>query len=366
MIRAAMAGRDRRARTAVRGGFTAARGSITAGRGGHTAVRGGFTLIELVIVMGILAVLIGAGVGLIARLRVADRAAVGIVHSTLRAARNWSVAREAPARVRIDPSKQTIQAFGMSVIGTWHFESMPVRGAFGTEGMSLGGKIVPDGFTGSALSFVGEPARSRVEIPVQLDTAFDLSRGFAIACAVRPSSADGGELLAVGESAGLSVSDDGAVRAWFSPEIVQEDGEKRRGARVVLTTDGGYLRANRWSEVEFQYDRANLRVLVDGALVALMSESAAVWKVEGPLAISPSSAAFPGAIDALVLSAVTGEDRRELPKGVEFAPDSPREIVFAAGGGLDRGVHREPLKLTLKFEDGREEKILVNLHGTVE
>lgn len=330
------------------------------------AAREGFTLVELVIVMGIIAVLIGAGVGLIARLRVADRAAVGIVTSTLRAARNWSVAREAPARVRIDSKNHTLQAFGMSVIGTWHFEGMPVRGAYGTEGLSLGGKIVADGFTGSALSFAGEPARSRVEIPVQLDPAFDLARGFSIACAVRPSSGDGGELLAIGESAGIGVSDDGAIRAWFAPEIVQEDGEKRRGARVVLTTDGGYLRANRWSEVEVQYDRANLRVVVDGALVASLSESTPVWKVEGPLAISPTAAAFPGAIDALVVSAVNGEDRRDLPKGVEFAPDTPREVVFAAGGGLDRSVHREPLKLTLKFDDGREEKILVNLHGTVE
>lgn len=145
------------------------------------AARDGFTLVELVIVMGIIAVLIGAGVGLIARLRVADRAAVGIVTSTLRAARNWSVAREAPARVRLDSKNHTLQAFGMSVIGTWHFEGMPVRGAYGTEGLSLGGKIVADGFTGSALSFAGEPARSRVEIPVQLDPAFDLARGFSIA-----------------------------------------------------------------------------------------------------------------------------------------------------------------------------------------
>ncbi|MCY2960458.1 MAG: prepilin-type N-terminal cleavage/methylation domain-containing protein [Planctomycetota bacterium] len=344
------------------------RGIVPRIGGGALVRRGllGFTLIELIVVMGIIAILIGAGVGLIARLRVADRAAVGIVHSTLRSARNWSVAREAPARVFLDADKRTIQAFGMSVIGTWHFEDMPVRGAFGTEGISLGGKIVEDGFTGSALSFAGEPARSRVEIPVHLDPAFDLSRGFSIACAVRPSSSDGGELLAIGESAGISTSDDGAVRAWFAPEIVQEDGERRRGARVVLTTDGGYLCANRWSGIEVQYDRATLRILVDGAAVALLAESSPVWKVESSLVISPTSAAFPGAIDALVVSAVTGEDRRDLPKGVEFGAGTPREIVFAAGGGLDRGVHREPVKFTLKFDDGREEKVLVNLHGTVE
>lgn len=333
---------------------------------GAVGARAGFTLVELIVVMGIIALMIGAGIGLVARLRVTDRAAVGVVNSTLRAARNWSVAREAPARVRIDPERNSIQAFGMSVIGTWHFEDMPVRGAFGTEGTSLGGKIVPDGFTGSALSFVGEPARSRVEMAVQLDPAFDLSRGFSIACAVRPSSDDGGDLLAIGESAGIAMSDDGAVRAWFAPEIVQEDGERRRGSRVALDTDGGWLRANRWSEVEVQYDRARLAVIVDGTLVASLAETAPVWKVESPLVISPSNSAFPGAIDALVIAAVNGEDRRDLPKGVAFAAGSPREIVFAAGGGLDRVLHREPVRLTLELGDGREEKILVNLHGTVE
>jgi len=343
------------------GGAMSARGAQRGPR-----ARGGFTLIELIVVMGIVALLIGAGVGLIARLRVADRAAVGIVHNTLRSARNWSVAREAPARVRIDAAARTIQSFGMSVIGTWHFEDPSLRGAFGADGVALGGRIVPDGFTGSALSFRGEPARSRVEFPVQLDPAFDLARGFSIACAVKLSGADGGELLAIGESAGIGVTDDGAVRAWFAPEMVQEDGERRRGARVVLVTGAGRLRPDRWSEVEVQYDRAALRVLVDGSLAALLVESSAVWKVEGPLVVSPSSGAFPGAVDALVVSAVTGEDRRDLPKGVEFAAGAPREIVFAAGGGLDRGVHREPVRFSLKFDDGREERILVNLHGTVE
>lgn len=325
-----------------------------------------FTLVELIVVMAILAVLIGAGVGLIARLRVADRAAVGIVQNTIRSARNWSVAREAPSRVRLDAARGTIQAFGMSVVGTWHFESLPVRGAFGTEGLSLGGRIVEDGFTGSALSFVGEPARSRVEIPCHLDTAFDLSRGFAIACAIRPETGDGGDLLALGDSAGLSITDDGAVRAWFSPEIVDENAEKRRGSKLLLETAGGYLRPGRWCEVEVQYDRATMRVLVDGATVALLQENAPVWKLEGPLVLSPSNTPFPGALDALVVSTVAGEDRRELPKGVTFGANAPKEIVFAAGGGLDRTVHREPLKLSLKLDDEREETILVNLHGTVE
>lgn len=326
----------------------------------------GFTLVELVVVMGIIAILLGVGVGLIARLNVGDRAGVGIVHTVLRSARNWSVARDAPARVRIDAKARTLQAFGLAVIGTWHFESSPVRGAFGVEGVSFGGHIVTDGFTGSALSFVGEPKSSRVQMPVHLDPAYDLSRGFSIRCAIRPERDGGGELLAIGETAGISTGDDGSIRAWFAPVIVSPDGERRRGSRLVLTTNGGLLRPGRWSDVEVQYDQRNLRVDVDGSTVAMLAETAAPWKVEGPLEISPSTTPFPGAIDALVVAAVSGEDLRELPKGIEFATGTPKEIVFAAGGGLDRDVHPEAVRFALTFDDGREEKILVNLHGTVE
>ncbi len=339
---------------------------MNAGRAPRPAPRAGFTLIELIVVMGLVAVLLGLGVGLISRLKVADRAAAGVVATTIRSARNWAVAREAGARVRLDAATGTLQAFGMSVIGTWHFETLPVRGAFGHEGQLLGGELVDDGFQGRALSFVGQPARSRVEIPVQLDPAFDLSRGFAIACAVRPASDQGGDLLAAGDAAGIALTDDGGVSAWIAPELVEEDGDRRRGGRIPLSTEAGRLRPGSWSQIEVQYDRRVLRILIDGVEAARTAETARVWRMDGPLVLSPSGAPFPGAIDALVVSAVTGDERRELPKGVTFTADSPKEIVFAGGGGLDREFHKEAVKLGLVFDDGREERFVVNLYGTVE
>jgi hypothetical protein len=82
--------------------------------------------------------------------------------------------------------------------------------------------------------------------------------------------------------------------------------------------------------------------------------------------VSPSQAAYPGAIDALVVSAVVVDAATELPQGVTLAKDTLREIVFQAGGGLDREVHRDPVRIGLEFEDGRKETVQVNLYGTVE
>jgi prepilin-type N-terminal cleavage/methylation domain-containing protein len=326
----------------------------------------GFTLLEMLIVISVLAVVMGLGVGLIARLRVADRAALGVVANTIRSARNWAVAREASAIVRIDPGAGTIQALGFTVFGTWHFEELPLAGAFGQQGEVHGGELIADGFQGRALDFGASPANSGLSIAVQHDSAFEPARGFALACAVRLAGEAGGELLALGDSAGLAIADGGALEAWLAPEILQDDGTPRRGGRVTCTSGPGLIPPGRWTRVEAQYDRRALRLYVEGLEVARAEEDARVWRLEGPLDVSPGGTPFPGAVDALVVSIVTGEDVRELPKGVAFAADTPREIVFEPGGRLDRGVHAEPVRLALTLGDGSVERLLVNLHGTVE
>jgi hypothetical protein len=327
----------------------------------------GFTLLELLLVMGLIALLFGIGLGVFARLDLGDRVAVALVQDALRSAHNFAVARSAPARVRIDGKTGTIRAEGMQVIGTWHFESLPIRGAFGIEGAMLGGKLVQDGFQGQALSFAGEPARSRVEIPVQGDPSWDLRQGFALRCALRPQAgAVGGAVLSLGESAGLETTERGSVRAWITAEVKDQHGDLQRGGRIPVEAPPGSLPPERWSVVEVQYDRRRLRLSVDGAPVAEVEETAPVWRLDGPLVLSPSNAAWPGAIDSLVVSAVAAHEESALPRGVVFAAGTPAEILFAPGGGLDRGFHREPVHLALEFEDGRRVGVLVNLYGTVE
>jgi len=105
---------------------------------------------------------------------------------------------------------------------------------------------------------------------------------------------------------------------------------------------------------------------IDGVLVGADDENVGVWKLEGPLVLSPSSTPWPGSIDSLVVSTVRAEDESRLPRGVRFVEGTPREIVFAAGGRLDRDAHREPVRFAIELDDGRRLPVQVNLYGTVE
>jgi prepilin-type N-terminal cleavage/methylation domain-containing protein len=333
-------------------------------RGTHTEA--GFTLIELLIVMGIIALILGFGLGVFANLDVGGRVAVGSVQNVLRSAHNWAVARIAPARVVIDPVAGTLRAEGHQVVGTWHFEDESMRGAFGIDGVRFGGEIVPDGYQGHALSFVGQPARSHVDFPVQNDPAFDLTNGFSLRFALRPTSAQGGELLDAGHVIGIETSADGAIKAHFVAQRTETDATGGRGGRVTIATEPFALVADRWAIVELTYDRVHFSLRVDGQVRAYVDENAPVAHPEGPLVLSPSPVAFPGTIDALVVSAVVVDAATELPKGVSLAKNTPHEIVFQAGGGLDREIHRDPVRLGLEFDDGRKETVQVSLYGTVE
>lgn len=327
-------------------------------------MRRGFTLIELLIVISLIAVMLGMGLGVFSRIDLADRVAVSQVQSVLRSAHNWSIAREAPSRVVIDPKTNTIRAEGPLVVGTWHFETF--AGAFGIDAAPYGGELVAGGFQGKCLSFAGQPSRSRVDITIQGRSEYDFTRGFSVRCAVRPAGPHGGQLYDIGGCMGFETTDDGAIRAWFTPETVDDLGATARGGRIPLATDAGVLRPDRWTVVDLQYDRSHFRVLVDGEVVAEVAETAPVSRITGPFVLSPGDRAFPGAIDSLVLSVVASEESSELPRGVTFAKGTPSEILFTANGRLDRARHKDAVHFQLEFEDGHFEPVVVNTYGAIE
>lgn len=322
------------------------------------------TLLELLLTMALMGVVLGAGLGVFASLDFGRRAALGLVQNVIRAARNSAVARAAPARVRIDRSAGTISAEAMSVIGTWHFERESLAGAFELDGRLAGAVLIDDGYIGRGLSLaLSRGAFARFD--VERDPSFDLRDGFALDCAVRLLSADPGRILNLGGVMGLSLESEGALRAWFVPEVAGQTGEPRAGGRIFVDAPSGALGVGEWRRVRFEYDRRVARLFIDGVEAARTDESMPVWRLQGPLVVGDSQASFAGALDALVIAAVSASESAALPDTVLFGADAPSEILFDARGHLDREVHKQPVQFELAFEDGESARVTVGLYGTV-
>jgi prepilin-type N-terminal cleavage/methylation domain-containing protein len=326
----------------------------------------GFTLIEMIAVMGIMALLFGMGIGMLSTLDPGKRAALGLVQNVVRAARNNAIARAAPARVRLDVAERTLTSNGMDVLGTWQFESMDLAGSSGIDGVTRGGHLLEHGYLGHALSFSGGGSGAHAQIHVQQDPGFTLREGFMIQCAVLFTGSTGARVLDIGSVAGLETRPDGSLRAWFKPELISTSGVVSGGGIQAVDSPAGLLAPNRWTRIAVTYDRRLLKLLVDGVEVGRSASEDFVWSLQGPLLIGDPRIPFQGAIDALTILGVVDSDVISLPKGVNFASTAPRQIVFSEDGALDRELYRGPLDIGLEYEDGSKGVVRINVYGTVE
>lgn len=338
---------------------------------GRAPGRAGVTLLELLVVISLVSLILGAGVGALASFDVGDRAARSLVQSVVRSAANSALARDAPASVVIDPAERSIAARAMKVIGTWHFESEALRGAFDLDGELFGAVLVDDGQLGRALSLRRDASRaartpSWAEIDIQRDPAFDLVDGFALECSVRIEAAGAGALLDIGGSVGCELSSDGTLVAWLTPAIEDDVGRRMRGARIGLESQPGALGFGAWRRVRASYDRARFELAIDGVLVAALAYDSPLWPTDGPLIVGDDRRAFPGSIDTLAISGVVASREIVLPEGVAFGIESTRLMRFAPGGHLDRATHATPARIELLYADDERDLIRVGMYGTVE
>jgi prepilin-type N-terminal cleavage/methylation domain-containing protein len=327
----------------------------------------GMTLIELLMVMGLLALMLGVGVGVVASLDIGTYGASSLVRSSLRSANQWAMARQAPARVRIDPGTGRVAAEGLAVVGTWQFESVPPKGALGLDGELIGAELVEDGFVGRALSLAGAARGGSYVVPVHTDPAFAFEGGFQVQVALRPEEPRRGRVLMLDRSLKLEITQRLGIVATVGTQRYDEENGREVGAgNAVLSTPDEVLELGRWSRVLVSYDRSRLAILVEGVEVASLAEEGAVLPVKAAMTLGGGDRPWGGSVDSLVISAVGATEEVFLPLGVSFPKDTIREVAFAAGGGLDRTVHDEPVLIRVEYEDGRSEELRVNMYGTVE
>lgn len=318
-------------------------------------------------VMGLMAMMLGMGVGAIASIDVGTYGSGSLVRSTLRATGNWSRSRQAPARVRFDVASGAMAAEGLMVVGTWHFESMPPRGAFDLNGELLGANLVDDGFVGKALGLRGTPPYSAYEITVSNDPAFALQSGFQFQFVLRAEGPSRGTLLQLGDALKIEATRNLGLKVSMSTERFDEKtGEIKPAGKASLETPGGVLAIGEWRRVLVTYDRSALNIFVEGVREATLAEEGSVARTKSKLVLGGGQRPWSGSMDSLVVSAVGAQENVVLPEGVWFVDGTPKEIVFAADGGLDRALFKNPVSFEIEYADGRRETIRINMYGTVE
>ena len=323
----------------------------------------GLTLLELLLVLGILAVVLGSGLGAFAVLEAGPEQARSSVKSVVRRAASAAVERGDGARVRIDRKSGRLWTESFFAVGTWHFEG-DLRGAFGLRGEARDASFDPDGWVGSAVLFEGRP-NSTVGIPVRQDPGFDPRLGFAVDCAVRREGEAGGRVLDLGGVIAIELGGAGDVRGRFTPANDASEGRSRGGA-VTVQSPPGLVPPGRWTRLGLRFDGRRLSLSIEGVVVEVLEVEGTVAALEGPLVLSDPKRPFTGAVDRLVVRVLVRSEEVELPDGVRFAEDGPEEIVFDAGGRLDRMLHQGSVTIPLLDREGDKHPIIVGVHGTVE
>lgn len=324
---------------------------------------------ELMVVVVIMGLILGAGVGAFAAFDPGSSAARGLVANALRQARNEAVAHRAPARVAFDPETGLMRSEGYRVVGTWRFEDGGLAGAGGVNGNAdgfPGDYLSEEGFIGRALDLDLGGRSAKVAFDISDDPAFSVRRGFRLAMALRPAQVRDARVADVGGVVVVDARSDGSLEIGVVTRRVDELGRARAGERIALRTRPGVLEPERWVQVEVRYDRQRLVALANGVPVAERAEERMLWNVSTAFSLGGGRERFAGHVDDVVLSTAANSAETKLPASARFLAPGPFEVRFDEGGRLDPVWHAGPVGIELEFDDGGTASLEVLRMGTVE
>ena len=375
------------------------------------SARLGYTFLELLVVMGVMAVIFGFGIGYltnVGRAAQAQQAASKITESASRCQNLSAGGRRATLELR-----ERMGANGEMELVVYTAVQRPVL----TANFEPAPKDHPelDWFVNS-----GSPDNARPVGQVHLEddgrTAAALSRGgyvdfgtrpgFAVTdgvfvdCWVKAASGGGNMRVMQSEHSPQNFWTISLVKpAGTGPDAYQVDfrlwlvpGEAEEAATTVspeiFLTKDACVTANRWTHLQASFDGRDASVRVDSVerLVREKRKGPALPKdAEGPglrrfartpegvahLTLSAPGASFVGSIDTLEVAGIfrTSEDIQRLGGGVEVVrPPLPVRVVYS-NGRLDSAIHANDVVILLAtpsdIQSGTGYEIRLGLYGSI-
>jgi prepilin-type N-terminal cleavage/methylation domain-containing protein len=325
----------------------------------------GFTLVELLVVCGIMAILMGIGAGAISRVGQSSALDGGdrMVRMALARARSTARDQAALSSVAFVPANATGNArIAMALTrnaGTWHFDH--ADGALLMAGHNnvsrLSGASLEDGGTVRSCARLNGGSVHCGDSPY-----YDPVRGFALEMDVSPDADDRGSLRAgtlasFGEAFSFEITEEGGLRAQVS---LQPQGEV-----VEARTIPGLIAPWRWARVGVTWDGLDLTLHVHHVLAAVKSALPNLLQPPGRDAhLTFGGGGFAGRIDEVVYRTVDEEQVDELDGSVEIPIQGPVLVRFDADGRLDPRIHDAEVVIPIEVEGERRE-VHIDLSGVV-
>jgi prepilin-type N-terminal cleavage/methylation domain-containing protein len=324
----------------------------------HCANRqGGFTLLELMAVVGVIAVLMGLGLGFLGRTSGVPEARVAI-GAELRLAALDARSRGMPTEVVLTPGELAlpaeVRARALLPVAVYPFDP-------GVQPVSLellgreGGQIVDEGRCGKARRLGGEDDGAALTVALAPRTV-DFQSGLAVRLDLHLDERGAGQVFKLGEALQVYLDPDAQPRVRF----VSRGADGRAGDAYNLQPEVA-LPVRRWCQFEVGADGSNLWCALDGRVLQVVPCTQRLHQTNGDVfEVLPTGEPLAAAVDEVQLFQYAFSEPSRLQQGLELK--EPVRVRFDA---LGRAVATGPIRFVVVSEE-REVEWTVTTEGVLQ
>jgi prepilin-type N-terminal cleavage/methylation domain-containing protein len=291
----------------------------------------GFTLLEVIIVLGIIAVALGLGIGLLRSQGLKLEVTTNQLITQLAMAQSIARQTGSVTSVNIDPEDLTVSVWTKQTLDMYHFEqevkeanSRWSLGAFERKALVEGAFHTPNGRLGYGYEMDGNDWIRSPQIPL-----YHPAQGIIIELWILPRREFGRQRILDGA---------GEFSLSLKNRALEAKVSKYELSKQILLPTGC------WTHVAIMYFHNEAMLWVNGKLVSRVALDAPV-RTSLLLQLGAQEFGFVGTVDELRVSLIIPQQKEEL---AEIQIEAPEHIFFTPSGWLDTHHHTGPIIISLR------------------